>query len=229
MSFVHAARRPAPVQTVLLAHNDADSRAMYRAMLEGLSFAIEECEDGAAALSKAIARKPDLLIASMTLARIDGLALCRMLRSDPATRSIRIVLLTTTDHPGDIVRAKSAGADVTLPAACTIEAIAAAMREAAEQARADSNRATPSPQSEPAPAGESRHRPRTRTIRREQTTSPPLAPPSLHCPSCQSPLIYQHSQTGGVNESAFEQWDYFRCHVCGPFQYRHRTRKLRAT
>jgi len=40
-------------------------------------------------------------------------------------------------------------------------------------------------------------------------------------------LVYEYSQVGGVNVSAQEQWDYFRCRACGPFQFRHRTRKLK--
>ena len=222
-------RRPAPMPTVLLAHGDADGRAMYRAMLEALSYAIEECEDGAEALGKAIIGKPDLIVASARLARIDGLALCRLLRSDAETRGIGIVLLTTTPHPAELVRAKAAGADVALEAPCTPEAIAAALRDAAQRPQGDGGMAQPMVPAEPPADGDTRRRSRVRTFRREQTTTPPLAPPPLHCPACQLPLTYQHSQTGGVNETAFEQWDYFRCQACGPFQYRHRTRKLRAT
>jgi CheY-like chemotaxis protein len=217
------------MRTVLLAHADADSRAMYRAMLQGLSYLIDECEDGAEALGKAITRKPDLLVASARLARIDGLALCRLLRSDPLTRSMGIVLLTTTPHPGELVRAKAAGADVALDALCTPEAIAEALREVGRTPHREMTVAQPATVAEQPADGEVRRRPRARTFRREQTTTPPLVPPALHCPACQLPLLYQHSQTGGVNDRSFEQWDYFRCHACGPYQYRHRTRKLRST
>jgi len=201
---------------------------MYRAMLDSSAYAVEECEDGAEALGKAINDKPDLVVASVRLARIDGMALCRLLRSDPATRAIKIVLLTSTSHPAETLRAKTAGADVTLEAPCTVEAIADALRQATERPDGEAAAAAQPPVQD-APTAEPRRRPRVRTFRREQTTTPPLAPPALHCPACQAPLSYQHSQTGGVNDRSFEQWDYFRCQSCGPFQYRHRTRKLRAT
>jgi CheY-like chemotaxis protein len=216
------------MRTVLLAHNEADSRAMYRAMLER-SYVVEECEDGAEALGKALIRKPDLLVVSARLARIDGLALCRLLRSDPQTRSMGIVLLTTSAHPAELVRAKAAGADVALEVPCTPDAVVDALRNAARAPRYDATSGQPAPAAEQPVNADGRRRPRARTFRREQTTTPPLVPPALHCPSCQLPLTYQHSQTGGVNERAYEQWDYFRCHACGPYQYRHRTRKLRAT
>jgi hypothetical protein len=42
-------------------------------------------------------------------------------------------------------------------------------------------------------------------------------------------LQYDCSHVGGVSARHPEQWDYFLCAKHGAFQYRHRTRKLRAT
>jgi hypothetical protein len=66
------------------------------------------------------------------------------------------------------------------------------------------------------------------SLRRGDTTTPPVVPPTLVCPACDRPLTYQRSHVGGVNERLKEQWDYFVCPAgCGAFQYRNRTRKLR--
>ena len=63
---------------------------------------------------------------------------------------------------------------------------------------------------------------------RHETTTPPIKPPSLVCPSCDQPLRYLRSHIGGVSARQPEQWDYFECTGgCGEFQYRERTRKLR--
>jgi predicted RNA-binding Zn-ribbon protein involved in translation (DUF1610 family) len=59
------------------------------------------------------------------------------------------------------------------------------------------------------------------------TTQPPLKPPALTCPSCDRHLTYEESYVGGVSQRHAEQWDYYDCPVCGRFQYRQRTRKLR--
>jgi len=68
----------------------------------------------------------------------------------------------------------------------------------------------------------------SRAHQRHDTTTPPLTPPSLVCPGCDQPLVYQRSHVGGVSARNSEQWDYFECpHGCGAFQYRERTRKLR--
>jgi hypothetical protein len=47
------------------------------------------------------------------------------------------------------------------------------------------------------------------------------------CPVCGVRLTYRQTVYGGA--TPIERWDYFECRTCGPFQYRHRTRKLRAT
>ena len=65
-----------------------------------------------------------------------------------------------------------------------------------------------------------------RQTRAAFTSTPNPAAPSLHCPRCDSPLIYRQTVLNGIKP--LERWDYFDCRRCGPFEYRHRTRKLRA-
>jgi len=219
-----------PMRTILIAAADPDARALYHAVLDEPAYTIVECDDGAEALGQAMCAPPDLIVAESRLARIDGVSLCSLLRTDPATRSTSIIVITATENPSDAARAMIAGADRTLAKPFTPATLASAVRDVWE-------RPAPTPvQSKPPIAGadrESTDRPstrraRSRTFRREHTTTPPVMPPALHCPSCQSLLVYEHSQTGGVNEQSSEQWDYLRCLACGPYQYRHRTRKLRA-
>ena len=58
------------------------------------------------------------------------------------------------------------------------------------------------------------------------TSNPDSRPPQLFCPVCVLPLVYRETVYGGVIVP--ERWDHFACRTCGPFQYRHRTRRLRA-
>jgi hypothetical protein len=39
--------------------------------------------------------------------------------------------------------------------------------------------------------------------------------------------VYRQTVLNGIKP--LERWDYFDCRRCGPFEYRHRTRKLRAS
>jgi CheY-like chemotaxis protein len=219
---------PTPMRTILIAAGDPDARALYHAVLDEPVYTIVECDDGAEALGQAMCGRPDLIVAESRLARIDGVSLCSLLRTDPATRATAIILITTAQNPTDAVRAMIAGADRALAKPFTPDTLASAVREVWE--RPVGRPVPPEPLTAAASevAGRRRtRRARSRTFRREHTTTPPMLPPALHCPSCQSLLVYEHSQTGGVNERSSEQWDYFRCVACGPYQYRQRTRKLR--
>jgi hypothetical protein len=59
------------------------------------------------------------------------------------------------------------------------------------------------------------------------TTDPDSPAPDLHCPTCDRSLVYRETVVNGVNPP--ERWDYLECRMCGPFEYRHRTGKLRPT
>lgn len=218
------------MRTILIAAGDPDARALYHAVLDEPAYTIVECDDGAEALGQAMCAPPDLIVAESRLARIDGVSLCSLLRTDPATRSTSIILITPALNPTEATRAMVAGADRALAKPFTPDTLASAVRDVWE--RPVATPARPKPPIAGADGGSTAQpvtrRARSRTFRREHTTTPPTRPPALHCPSCQSLLVYEHSQTGGVNEQSSEQWDYLRCQSCGPYQYRHRTRKLRA-
>jgi hypothetical protein len=78
--------------------------------------------------------------------------------------------------------------------------------------------------------GSQRHASFVATMSRGRTTrftSTPDSPtPQLLCPICDLPLVYRQTAYGGVKP--LERWDYLECRTCGAFQYRHRTRELRA-
>ena len=59
------------------------------------------------------------------------------------------------------------------------------------------------------------------------TSTPDGPAPQLLCPVCEKPLVYRQTVYGGVNPP--ERWDYLECRTCGSFEYRHRTKTLRAT
>ena len=214
-------------KTVLIAESDPAARASFRRAFDSAAYEVHESDDGAEALGKALCHKPRLIIADTQLRRIDGPDLCRLLRADPATRQTAIIMLASTQSENERVR--NAGADHVLDKSSSLQAVMTAARQLLD--RDERGLAAERP---PTAEGALGLRPGQRgfgirSVRREQTTSPPNAPPQLFCPACQAPLVYQHSHIGGVNPRAAEQWDYLLCPSCGPYQYRHRTRRLRAT
>jgi CheY-like chemotaxis protein len=72
---------------------------------------LDEAATGAAGLAKARALQPDLILLDMQLPDMDGLAVLRALRADPATAAIPCVALSANAMPQDIDDARAAGFD----------------------------------------------------------------------------------------------------------------------
>jgi CheY-like chemotaxis protein len=229
---------PAPLPVVLLADQDRDTRALYREWLAQSGWDVDEAQDGREALAKAIGHRPALLITETRLPFIDGYVLCQLLRSDVLTCDVPILVVTGDAYPADVRRARAVGADAVLVKPCLPEEVvreAQLLRDRSKELRhrAETARARAGEQIErsarlvavPAPRQRRMH---VRAHERFVTTTPPADPPELRCPSCDAALKYERSHIGGVSFQQPEQWDYFVCvTLCGTFQYRHRTRKLR--
>ena len=57
------------------------------------------------------ARRPDLVVMDLTLPRIDGVELLKMIKNDPDLRPLPVVIFTGSELPDDIKRAYLAGAN----------------------------------------------------------------------------------------------------------------------
>jgi len=200
---------------VLLIDPDADTRQMYAEYLSHAGWDTEEAEDGREGLAKAISHRPAAIVTETRLPGMSGLELCRLLRSDAATNTTPIVVVTGDASTASASLAATAGADAVLVKPCLPERLAGELQRLVSRAvttRADA-------QSAPAP-GRARHQ--------RITSDPPDPPPALHCPACDRPMTYVKSQIGGVSERFAEQWDYFECAPCGgAVEYRQRTRTVR--
>ena len=80
-------------------------------------FLISKASDGATGLTKARAEKPDLIILDLMLPKMPGLEVCKILKSEAATRHIPILMLTARAEEIDRVVGLECGADdyVTKP------------------------------------------------------------------------------------------------------------------
>jgi twitching motility two-component system response regulator PilG len=100
-----------PRHSVLLVDGYGDTRRLYALVLAAMGSTIVEAEDGAEALGLATCRPPDVAVIDTNLRRIDGFALCALLRREPRTASTAIVLVTSNSSAPSIARAVEAGAD----------------------------------------------------------------------------------------------------------------------
>jgi CheY-like chemotaxis protein len=102
---------------LLIADDEGSIRGLVRVTLEGESYEILEAGDGEEALHVAYAEHPALILLDVMMPRLDGLEVCRRLKTDPITKDIVIVLLTAMAQDSDRERGFAAGADdyVTKP------------------------------------------------------------------------------------------------------------------
>ena len=193
-------RRP----IALVVDGDPDTRQMYGEFLRWSNWTVIEAEDGREALAKAIAERPDVVVAETRLPGMSGLDLCRLLRLDPETSAVPVVFVTADAMDAERARTMHGGGDAVLIKPCLPEQVANAIREVADARRA------------------------TRDDRPLATAAPLGPAPAVRCPACDRPLKHVGSHLGGVAARPKEQWDDFECvGGCGRFVYRHRTRKLR--
>jgi two-component system, OmpR family, phosphate regulon response regulator PhoB len=80
-------------------------------------FVLLTAGDGATGLAKARTEKPDFIILDLMLPKMPGLEVCKLLKSDPATRHIPILMLTARAEEIDRIVGLEFGADdyVTKP------------------------------------------------------------------------------------------------------------------
>jgi CheY-like chemotaxis protein len=86
-------------------------RELVTALLEGGGVEVRAVADGASALAEARAFHPDLILLDVVLPRLDGLAVCRMIRADPSLNQVPVHVLSSRARPADQAAAQRAGAD----------------------------------------------------------------------------------------------------------------------
>jgi DNA-binding response OmpR family regulator len=79
---------------VVVADDDPAIRWFFADLLRAHGCDVEEASDGEAALDHARRTVPDLVVSDIRMPRLDGVNLCRALRSDPILADVPIVLLS---------------------------------------------------------------------------------------------------------------------------------------
>ena len=95
---------------VLIIDDHADMRAYLSSCL-GDGYRIISAPDGRAGLARATELLPDLVLSDLMMPHLDGLELCRRLKTDERTSHIPVVLLTARAAPDSRVQGLETGAD----------------------------------------------------------------------------------------------------------------------
>lgn len=102
---------PSLSELILIIEDDQDISELVQFNLEREGFRVEVAVDGEVGVVQALQHKPDLIILDLMLPGLDGLAVCKTLRSNAQTKDISIVMLTAKGEESDIVVGLEVGAD----------------------------------------------------------------------------------------------------------------------
>src|SRR2546421_11580156 len=92
--FGTGAKRANMRKRILLVDDNEDLLELLRLNLKGAGFSIGTATNGLEAIRKARSINPDLILLDLMLPEIDGFGVCEILRRDPTTSSIPILLLS---------------------------------------------------------------------------------------------------------------------------------------
>ena len=102
---------------ILVIEDDRSLANVLAYNLRQAGYEVQLAYDGMDGLSQAQLKLPQLIVLDLALPVMDGLEVCRRLRSDPATRDVLILMLTARTEESDQLVGFSVGADdyVTKP------------------------------------------------------------------------------------------------------------------
>lgn len=94
---------------ILIADDRPSSRELLRLILERAGYEVVEAEDGEAALDRARAQTPDLILLDLQMPVLDGYQVLAALRNEPRFQTLPVLALTASAMRGDRERILEAG------------------------------------------------------------------------------------------------------------------------
>src|SRR3982751_5562145 len=96
---------------VLLIDDDPQAVGILQPLLLSKGFVVIVARDGVDGLEKVKSTSPDIILSDVNMPRMDGLEVCRRLKSEASTRMLPIILLTAYSDLEKKLEAIEAGAD----------------------------------------------------------------------------------------------------------------------
>ena len=98
-------------ETILVVDDEEDIQELLEFNLCQEGYKVIRASSGEVGLQLAQTKSPDLILLDLMLPGIGGLDICRILKSDPRTKYLPIVMVTSKGEETDIVKGLELGAD----------------------------------------------------------------------------------------------------------------------
>ena len=96
---------------IMLVEDDRSLQEIYSIRLVAEGYEIARADDGEEALAKAVQEKPDLIIADVMMPKISGFDMLDILRSQPETQNIKVIMMTALSSDDQRQRGEALGAE----------------------------------------------------------------------------------------------------------------------
>ena len=100
---------------IIFADDDEDLLRLVKIKLTSQGFDVKLCLNGEKIISLAAVEKPDVILLDITMEGVDGRELCRLLKTNHATATIPVILISGNDNLANIADIYGANDYVTKP------------------------------------------------------------------------------------------------------------------
>jgi CheY-like chemotaxis protein len=95
--------------SILVVEDSPINQRQLQHLLSTQGYTVSVANHGKDALAMVEHQRPDLLLLDVVMPEMDGLALCRLLKADPATRDIPVIFISSLDNTADKLSGFAAG------------------------------------------------------------------------------------------------------------------------
>lgn len=125
----------APAAHLLVVDDSPFQRDFISASLRESGFEVTTADNGVEALNRLYERLPDAIVSDVMMPELSGYQFCRIVKNDPRTRGIPVILLTSLSQQQDRFWGRQAGADRYLVKDESMGAIVETVTEVLAEAR----------------------------------------------------------------------------------------------
>ena len=95
---------------ILFVEDSETMQRLYTRVMQAADFTVVLVDDGIKALDAAIAEQPDLILMDVMMPQMNGLDALDLLKSDPQTKTIPVIMMSAHEDDALLMRAMNAGA-----------------------------------------------------------------------------------------------------------------------
>lgn len=100
-----------PIWKILIADDNQQNLELLEAYLADFPCEVLTSVDGEETLAKVQSEKPDLILLDVMMPKVSGFEVCRQVKSNPETRDISVLMITSLHESADIERGVEVGTD----------------------------------------------------------------------------------------------------------------------